>query len=94
MISAAQSLITRVLAEPGSACITSSFQADCMVLLHLVRQQRPDIPVLFLETGYHFPETIEYRDRLARDWKLNLRNLEAAQSAASTTFRICDIQTH
>ena len=82
MISAAQSLITRILAEPGSVCITSSFQADCMVLVHLVRQKRPDIPVLFLETGYHFPETVEYRDRLARDWNLNLRNLEATQSVA------------
>lgn len=82
MTFAAQSLITRVLAGHGSACITSSFQADCMVLLHMVREQRPDIPVLFLETGYHFPETIEYRDRIARDWKLNLRNLEAAQSVA------------
>ncbi len=82
MISAAQSLISRVLAEPGSPCITSSFQAECMVLLHLLREQRPDIPVLFLETGYHFPETIEYRDRLAREWNLKLRNLEAAQSVA------------
>ena len=48
-----------------------------MLLAH-----KPRIPVLFLETGYHFPETIEYRDRLTSEWKLNLFNLEAKQSVA------------
>ena len=48
----------------------------------MIVQQRPDIPVLFLETGYHFPETLAYRDKMTRAWKLNLRNLEAAQSVA------------
>jgi len=38
--------------------------------------------VLFLETGYHFPETLAYRDQMAREWKLNLINLEAKQSVA------------
>ncbi len=37
--------------------------------------RRPDIPVLFLDTGYHFPETYEYRDRIASEWNLNLINL-------------------
>jgi phosphoadenosine phosphosulfate reductase len=34
----------------------------------------PDVPVIFLETGYHFAALIEYRDRIAREWKLNLVN--------------------
>src|SRR5207245_7752531 len=42
----------------------------------------PDIPVLFLETGYHFPETLAYRDQMAAAWKLNLFNLAAEQSVA------------
>jgi phosphoadenosine phosphosulfate reductase len=48
----------------------------------MVRKMRPEIPVLFLETGYHFPETLVYRDKLTSDWNLNLRNLEAQQSVA------------
>jgi phosphoadenosine phosphosulfate reductase len=63
-------------------CVTSSFQTECVVLVHRMVARRPEIPVLFLETGYHFPETIEYRDRISRDWKLNLINLEAKQSVA------------
>jgi phosphoadenosine phosphosulfate reductase len=42
--------------------------------------RRPRIPVLFLDTGYHFPETYAYRDRLAREWNLNLTNLLPALS--------------
>jgi phosphoadenosine phosphosulfate reductase len=81
-IQEAEGLISTELAWNGAACVTSSFQTECVVLVHMLVKQRPEIPVLFLETGYHFPETIEYRDRMSRDWKLNLVNLEAKQSVA------------
>lgn len=57
------------------ACLTCSFQAEDMVVLHLLRKRNPSIPVLFLDTGYHFAETYEYRDRIAREWQLNLVNV-------------------
>jgi Phosphoadenosine phosphosulfate reductase family len=75
-------LIAGELARNGAPCVTSSFQTECVVLVHMLVKQRPEIPVLFLETGYHFPETLEYRDRISNDWKLNLINLEAKQSVA------------
>jgi phosphoadenosine phosphosulfate reductase len=78
----AKQLIAAVLARGGGAAVTSSFQHECVALVHLIVQQRPDIPVLFLETGYHFPETLAYRDKIAAQWKLNLINLEAKQSVA------------
>lgn len=63
-------------AYPGqSICLTCSFQAEDMIVLDLVRQRIPSIPVLFLETGYHFAQTYEYRDRMAREWSLNLVNV-------------------
>jgi phosphoadenosine phosphosulfate reductase len=72
----ADKLIGEVLElYPGPACVTSSFQTDCMVLVHMVTRRRPEIPVLFLDTGYHFRETYEYRDRMAAEWRLNLVNL-------------------
>lgn len=81
-VTEAHALIASELAKPGKACVTSSFQHECVALVHMIRQQRPDIPVLFLETGYHFPETIAYRDEMSRAWNLNLINLEAKQSVA------------
>src|SRR6266700_5932889 len=61
--------------EKTRACLTSSFQAEDMVVLHLLRRRIPDVPVLFLDTGYHFAETYEYRDRMTQDWSLNLMNI-------------------
>jgi phosphoadenosine phosphosulfate reductase len=53
-----------------------------MVVLDLARRARPGIAVLFLETGYHFPETYAYRDRFAREWNLNLINLMPEKTVA------------
>jgi phosphoadenosine phosphosulfate reductase len=72
----ASALIRRVLAENGDpACVTCSFQTECMALVELVIAQQPDIPVLFLDTGYHFPETYTYRDQMTERMHLNLVNL-------------------
>ena len=79
-IAAAESLIREQLAATGIPCVTSSFQSECVVLVDMIRRQRPEIPVLFLETGYHFPETLAYRDQITADWGLKLTNLEAKQS--------------
>jgi len=69
--------------EPVSdACVTCSFQAEDMVVLHMAREFVPKVPVIFLETGYHFAETIAYRDRMTADWGLNLINVASAQSVA------------
>src|SRR5260370_7169029 len=54
------------------ACLTCSFQAEDMIVLHLLRKRIPEIPVLFLDTGYHFAETYEYRVRLPNEPYLNL----------------------
>ncbi len=80
--SQAGEVISSLLAQDCLACVTSSFQHECVALVHMIIQQRPGIPVLFLETGYHFPETLAYRDKMAREWNLNLINLEAKQSVA------------
>jgi phosphoadenosine phosphosulfate reductase len=74
--SAEQALDAVLSANPAArACLTSSFQAEDMAVAHLLRNRIPDVPVLFLETGYHFPQTYEYRDRMAKQWSLNLVNV-------------------
>ncbi len=70
-----QEMLTGVLDSglAGEVAIVSSFGAESAVLLHLVAQIDPALPVLFLETGKHFPETLAYRDLLAK--RLGLRDL-------------------
>jgi phosphoadenosine phosphosulfate reductase len=56
----------------GDLAIVSSFGAESAVLLHLVASVDPSVPVLFLDTGKHFAETLAYRDKLAALLGLNL----------------------
>jgi phosphoadenosine phosphosulfate reductase len=55
--------------------IATSFQASGLVILHLMRDIRPDTPVLFLNTGFHFPETLDFRSRIIDMWDLKLVEL-------------------
>src|SRR5260370_31955250 len=77
-------LATVLSANPNARyCLTSSFQAEDMAVAHLVTKHVPDLPVLFLDTGYHFPQTYEFRDRVTRQWSLNLVNVLPAQTVAA-----------
>ena len=58
----------------GDVATVSSFGGESVVLLHLLAEVDRNIPVLFLETGKHFAETIEYRDAVAE--RLGLRSLQ------------------
>src|SRR5205807_7617044 len=72
-----EQLLDAVLAgsQAARACLTCSFQAEDIIVLDFLRKRIPQIPVLFLETGYHFAETYRFRDRMAREWDLNLVNV-------------------
>jgi phosphoadenosine phosphosulfate reductase len=67
------------LAAAERPCVTTSFQADGVVLIHMIRKIDPNIPVLFLDTMHHFQETLDYRDELVKRWRLNLVVLRAEQ---------------
>jgi phosphoadenosine phosphosulfate reductase len=73
----AEALVAREIAAlKEDVVVTNSFQAEDMVVLHMVRKTLPDVPVVFLDTGYHFAEVYEYRDRMAREWSMNLISLQ------------------
>ena len=77
-LNAARTLIERELStftSPQDITVTCSFQAEDMIVLDIVREIVPNVPVVFLDTGYHFREVYEYRDQMARGWSLNLINL-------------------
>src|SRR5258705_7437164 len=68
--------------ENARVCLTSSFQAEDMAVLHILRERIPDVPVLFLDTGYHFSQTYEYRDTMTKQWSLQLVNVLPVQTVA------------
>ena len=72
----AESIIDQLIREAtrDSVCLTCSFQAEDMIVLDLLRSQLPHVPVIFLETGYHFADTYQFRDKIATEWRLNLVN--------------------
>jgi phosphoadenosine phosphosulfate reductase len=76
-----RNLIASRLESATLPCVTSSFQAECVVLVHMLKEIQPDIPVLFLDTVHHFRETYAYRDELAERWGLHLVNLRAEEPA-------------
>lgn len=81
-LSAARALLQREMTGQGDVCLTCSFQAEDVLLARLALEFDAKIPVLFLDTGYHFAETYAYRDRIAREWQLNLINLLPQKTVA------------
>jgi phosphoadenosine phosphosulfate reductase len=67
---------------PGEYIVSSSFGAQSAVMLHLVTRQKPDIPVVLVDTGYLFPETYRFVDELADRFSLNLKVYRPRLSAA------------
>lgn len=67
---------------PAQHVLTSSFGAQAAVTLHLVTQQRPDIPVVLVDTGYLFAETYHFIDELTDRLNLNVQVYRAADSPA------------
>jgi phosphoadenosine phosphosulfate reductase len=75
--------IAWALGQYGSSLVLStSFGAQAAVMLHLATRLAPDIPVVFVDTGYLFPETYLFADELTRKLRINLKVYRAAESPA------------
>lgn len=57
---------------------TSSFQTHSLVLLHILSKIDHSIPIYFLNTGYHFPETVAFKDRIASEFGLNVKEVKSS----------------
>ncbi|HXR82507.1 MAG TPA: phosphoadenylyl-sulfate reductase [Saprospiraceae bacterium] len=55
-----------------SMFVSSSFQSHSLPLLHIISRFHPDIPVYFLNTGFHFPETMEFRHEIGEQFGLHI----------------------
>jgi phosphoadenosine phosphosulfate reductase len=74
-LDAVRSMLAHEVTGTQDVCLTCSFQAEDVLLAKLAIELDAQIPILFLDTGYHFAETYAYRDRIASEWRLNLINL-------------------
>jgi phosphoadenosine phosphosulfate reductase len=74
--------LVREIIGNQDVCLTCSFQAEDVLLAKLAIELDAKIPILFLDTGYHFAETYTYRDRITSEWQLNLINLLPAHTVA------------
>src|SRR3954466_1981054 len=66
----------------GSIAAVSSFGADSAVLLNMIAEVDRDMPVIFLDTGKHFEETLQYRDALVADFGLSNVQVVKPEDAA------------
>ena len=69
----ASSRISRVVDSASHPIVSTSFGIQSAVLLHMVTRVLPDIPVVFVDTGFLFPETTEFGQELAERLSLNLK---------------------
>jgi phosphoadenosine phosphosulfate reductase len=81
-LEAVRAVLAQEITGQGDVCLTCSFQAEDVLLTRLAIELDAALPILFLDTGYHFAETYAYRDRIAREWNLNLVNLLPRQTVA------------
>lgn len=85
-----KALIKAILAHfPGRVAVTSSFGAESAVLLDLVAQVDPSVPVIFLDTDELFDETVEYRYRLER--QLGLTDLRIVRPTDEELAEAADL---
>lgn len=79
--------LLRAVLDPAlerKAAVISSFGAEAAVLLHLISRVRPDLPVVFLETGQHFFQTLAYRRELTERLGLtDVRDIKPEAAALS-----------
>jgi phosphoadenosine phosphosulfate reductase len=71
-----ETVVTWALAAfPGRTALTVSFGGGGVVLAHIVSRVDRSVPVLFLDTGFHFPETLAFKDAFVARYGLNLVEL-------------------
>jgi phosphoadenosine phosphosulfate reductase len=79
-VAQAESVIDAALADGTRLYVAWSGGKDSTVLLHLVRKRHPDVPVLFIDSGAEFPDTLAFITEVERAWRLNLTIMEPAMS--------------
>jgi phosphoadenosine phosphosulfate reductase len=78
----AQGLVAWALGLGKSAIVTTNFRPFEAVILHMVTQVKPDVPVIWMDSGYNTDATYRFADEVTRQLKLNLRTFLPLRSRA------------
>lgn len=81
-LSADERIIWAINNLPKKFVLSSSFGIQSVVSLHLLTRYLPEIPIILIDTGYMFPETYNFIDKLKKKLNLNLKVFRAKKSAA------------
>ena len=68
--------------------MTTAFGTSGLVLLHHALQIMPDIKIFFIDTGFHFRETLEFSERISNEWNLNLEVVESMTSLEEVVKKV------
>ena len=77
--------VAQVFNSFKNVLVTSSFGTTSAVLLHIISRIKPECPIYFIDTGYHFKETLQYKEQLTRLLNLNVVTLKPDPSRYMTT---------
>ncbi|SNZ11440.1 phosphoadenylylsulfate reductase (thioredoxin) [Persephonella hydrogeniphila] len=69
----AQELLKWVYSNFKNVGFTSSFSADDVSIIHMIKQIKPDALIIFIDTDFHFPETYELVEKIKKEWDINLK---------------------
>lgn len=75
-----KSYLERYRSEGKRVFATSSFQTHSIPMLHIISRIDKDIPVFFINTGFHFPETVKFRDQVIEKLGLKMVDLHSMVS--------------
>ena len=59
----------------SSIAMTTSFQISGVVIMHMLHSLEMTIPIFFIDTGFHFPETLEFKERIVKKFDLKKNQL-------------------
>ena len=57
----------------GNLVASTSFGLQSAIMLHLIAQHAPEVPIIFIDTGFLFPETYQYAEKLTKQLDLDIR---------------------
>jgi phosphoadenosine phosphosulfate reductase len=83
-----QAILEWAVGTIEGVAVATSFQASGLVILHLLKSVAPEVPVLFLDTGFHFSETLAFAEEVRARWDLNLVVLKGTHGSAARQAEI------
>ena len=75
-----QTILWAIETFGNDVAMSSSFQQQSLALLHIASRVAPSLPIFFVDTGYHFAETLAFKQDIARRLWLNVIDLRPEMS--------------